>query len=76
MIVVAPSISELQRDLPPRLDWEAFSAAYFPGSRRHDLHAIVAYGAYRRSLVTGERQARQTDAKPVEEWEDEGGASL
>lgn len=76
MIVVAPSISELQRDLPPGLDWEAFSAAYFPGSRRHDLHAIVAYGAYRRSLVAGERQARQTDAKPVEEWEDEGGASL
>jgi hypothetical protein len=76
VIVIAPSITELQRDEPSGLDWEAFSAAYSRGSRRHDLHAIVAYGAYRRSLVTGERQARRTDAMPVEEWEGEGGASL
>jgi hypothetical protein len=76
VIAVDRSITEPQRNEPSGLDWEAFSAAYFPGSRRHDLHAIVAYGAYRRSLVTGERQARQTDAMPVEEWEGEGGASL
>jgi hypothetical protein len=76
VIVVGRSITELQRDVPSGLDWEAFSAMYFPGSRRHDLHAIVAYGAYRRSLVTGKQQGRQTAAVSVEEWEDEGGASL
>jgi hypothetical protein len=76
VIVVDRSITERQRDVPSGLDWEAFAASYFPGSRRHDLRAIVAYGAYRRSLGTGERQARQTDATSVEEWEDEGGASL
>jgi hypothetical protein len=31
------------------LDWHTFSAAYFPGRRRHDLQAVIAYGAYRRS---------------------------
>ena len=31
------------------LDWQAFSAAYFPERRRHDLEALAAYGAYRRS---------------------------
>ena len=34
--------------LPAGLDWSAFTAAYFPGQRRHDLEAVVAYGAYRR----------------------------
>ena len=76
MIVVDRSIAERQDDVSSGLDWEAFSASYFPGSRRHDLQAIVAYGAYRHSLVTGARQSRRTDAMPVEEWEDEGGASL
>jgi hypothetical protein len=30
-----------------KLDWDAFSARYFPGRRRHDLDAIAAYGAYK-----------------------------
>ena len=30
-----------------KLDWDAFSARYFPGGRRHDLDAVAAYGAYR-----------------------------
>jgi hypothetical protein len=34
--------------LPAGLDWSAFAAAYFPGRHRHDLEAVVAYGAYRR----------------------------
>jgi hypothetical protein len=38
------------------LDWQAFSAAYFPGSRRHNLKAIVAYAAYKRSRGAGEEQ--------------------
>jgi hypothetical protein len=28
------------------LDWQRFRAAYLPESRRHDLKAIAAYGAY------------------------------
>jgi hypothetical protein len=36
-----------------RLDWDGFLAAYFPRSRRHDLKAIVAYGAYKRSEAGG-----------------------
>ena len=31
------------------LDWEAFSASFYPGRGRHDLHAIVAYSTYRSS---------------------------
>jgi hypothetical protein len=72
-------------DAPAGLDWHAFSAAYFPGSRRHNLKAIVAYGAYRRSLGAGEQEASEaarlkadaisTETQEVEEWEDEGGAS-
>jgi len=30
-----------------KLDWNAFSARYFPGRRRHDLDAVAAYGAYK-----------------------------
>lgn len=72
-------------DAPAGLDWQAFSAAYFPGSRRHNLKAIVAYGAYKRSLGADEQQpseaarlkadAISTEAQAVDEWEDEGGAS-
>jgi hypothetical protein len=69
------------------LDWEGFSAAYFPGSRRHDLRAITAYGAYKRSrvgfgqLLPEASQSRAAEriamrARAVETWEDEGGASL
>ncbi len=67
------------------LDWEGFVAAYFPESRRHDLEALVAYGAYKRSLVAGNHPAPEAarssadassfEATAVEEWEDEGGAS-
>jgi hypothetical protein len=35
---------EAHRD---QLGWEGFVAAHFPKSRRHNLEAIVAYGAYR-----------------------------
>lgn len=31
------------------LGWEAFSARFYPGRCRHDLHAIVAYSTYRSS---------------------------
>ena len=38
-----------QRSDREQLDWGRFVATYFPGSRRHDLKAIVAYAAYRGS---------------------------
>jgi hypothetical protein len=28
------------------LDWDGFSARYFPGARRHDMEATSAYDAY------------------------------
>jgi hypothetical protein len=67
------------------LDWKSFRSAYFPGSRRHNLEAIVAYGAYKRSIVAGDQQASEparlkADAHAIEAlafdgWEDEGGTT-
>jgi len=61
------------------LDWQGFVDAYFPGSRRHDLGAITAYAAYRRSRLTdgragARREATSTGSAPIDAWEDEGGA--
>lgn len=33
--------------LGEKLDWDAFSARYFPGRKRHDLEAIAAYRAHK-----------------------------
>ena len=65
------------------LDWDGFRDLYYPDSRRHDLEAIVAYGAYRTSpgsqpasgAVHPKGRAISTEALSVDEWEDEGGAS-
>jgi len=70
----------------PDLDWQGFVAAYFPGSRRHDLEAKTAYAAYKRSQVVDEQSATDaarlkdaerisTEATSIEAWEDEGGTS-
>jgi hypothetical protein len=71
---------------PAGLDWQAFSAAYFPGRRRHDLEALTAYGAYRRSRTVGtgssaepggiETRPGARAATALRDWEDEGGATL
>lgn len=76
----------LGENVPSALDWQAFSAAYFPRSRRHDLKAIVAYGEYRRTRAARQQQASaaarfepdaiSSEAASVGTWEDEGGASL
>ena len=68
------------------LDWQAFSAAYFPGHRRHDLEALTAYSVYTRSRVVGtgssavsagiETGQGATGATALRAWEDEGGATL
>jgi hypothetical protein len=68
------------------LDWEHFSAAYFPGSGRHNLKAIAAYGAYKRSRFVDEQSATEAarlkeaermspGASSVDAWQDEGGVA-
>jgi hypothetical protein len=76
------SAIESSTEPPDALDWQAFCAAYFPGRRRHDLAAIIAYSAYRHSLKpasgesthirTSEDHGAEVDA--LRGWEDEGGA--
>ena len=71
--------------VPEGLDWQTFSAAYFPGRRRHDLQALTAYSAYKRSRDTGTRSSAEsggiergrgkTAATALRNWEDEGGAT-
>jgi hypothetical protein len=72
-------------DVPAGLRWQAFSAAYFPGRRRHDLEALTAYGAYRHSRTLDERQSSEATRMKAaqsgeagstgqQDWEDEGGA--
>jgi hypothetical protein len=68
------------------LDWRSFSAAYFPGRRRHDLEALIAYGAYSRSHEVDARcsdesarieaERGQAGSTAVKDWEDEGGAAF
>jgi hypothetical protein len=71
-------------DAPDGLDWQTFTAAYFPKRRRHDFEALTAYGAYRRSRRLDERSlpgadeaegARNggTESRALQTWEDEGG---
>lgn len=58
---------------PRQLDWQAFTARYFPDRHRHDLEALTAYAAYRRAGTppTALSERDQTDA--LDTWEDEGG---
>jgi hypothetical protein len=75
-------VAPIQSDSDRRLDWEAFSARYFPGSRRHDLRAIVSYAAYKRRSGSphGSDKKETADSmvgeRPLETWENEGGAIL
>jgi hypothetical protein len=59
-------------ELPPGLDWAAFSARRFPNGRRHDLEAIAAYFAYKR--VPREAAGKNGAVEEIEAWEDEGGS--
>ena len=48
----APTMTAANGQPPVELDWRAYCARYLPGRRpRHDLEAVVAYGAYRSSGV-------------------------
>ena len=69
--------------VPGGLDWLEFTAAYFPGRRRHDLEALTAYSAYKRSRDAGAGPSAEPagieagrGATAVRRWEDEGGATL
>ena len=72
--------AEGPENAPAGLDWQAFSATYFPGRHRHDLEAITSYGAYRRRVVEkwtshGARVKNEADdTTESTTWEDEGGA--
>ena len=69
---VAPAAAR-SAHLPDGLDWQRFSAAYFPGRRRHDLEALTAYGAYRRSHAVGKRTADKRTAEEPARINAEGG---
>jgi len=73
-------------DVPAGLDWQTFCATFFPGRHRHDLEALTAYGAYKRSEAVDELSSREVtrieDAKnglagstALQGWEDEVGAA-
>jgi hypothetical protein len=59
---------------PNGLDWQAFSSRRFPGGRRHDLKAVVAYFAYKQ-LLRDDAEGENIAAEAVETWEDEGGST-
>jgi hypothetical protein len=81
-----PPAAASSAQVPDGLDWRSFAAASFPGRRRHDLEALTAYSAYRRSRAadTGSSQAPAgietgqdlTGVTSLRNWEDEGGATL
>jgi hypothetical protein len=56
-----------------RLDWQAFTARYFPQRGRHDFEVVKAYEAYRNSPPT-EKPGPTAEAEAVQVWEGEGGA--
>lgn len=71
--------------VPDGLDWLRFSAACFPGRRRHDLEALTAYAGYRRSHAVDARSSAEVapieaglgsaGSTALQDWEDEGGAA-
>lgn len=50
-------------DAPSGLDWQSFSARYFPDRRRHDLDALKAYEAYRNRSRPRPKRARREGAQ-------------
>lgn len=53
----------LATDAAEGLDWDAFSARYVGGRRRHNLEALVAYAGYRKGREWGSNGHPKT-AKP------------
>jgi hypothetical protein len=66
------------------LDWKRFVSTRFPGIRRHNFAALVAYSDHKRSVgkseergsgVTPNAKAPLIEGTSVAEWENEGGAA-
>jgi hypothetical protein len=68
------------------LDWQGFRSRYYPGGRRHDFEALIAYGVYRSSGGVDVRPAGEVArlrgpvlvppaSTATDSWEDEGGAT-
>jgi hypothetical protein len=60
-----------------QLDWQAFTARYFPERGRHDFEVLEAYEAYRNGSPMTERFPSEGGAPSraaLQVWEGEGGA--
>jgi hypothetical protein len=67
------------------LDWAGFRDLYYPESRRHNFAAIVAYGDYKSTSISGPQPAGEAagtkgdatsaESLSLQDWEDEGGMS-
>jgi hypothetical protein len=60
------------------LDWQAFTARYFPERGRHDFKVLKAYEAYRNGSPPTEwvpSGSRAPSAAALQSWEGEGGAT-
>jgi hypothetical protein len=65
LLSIAASAPEVPAaEVGEKLEWDAFSARYFPERRRHDLDAVAAYGAYRQGHDSQSR-GRQTPPRKV-----------
>jgi hypothetical protein len=75
LIVTGPPVDQTD------LNWQEFSSARFRGRGRHDMQALIAYGAYKRSRAVGKPTAEPVERSEnaaeertaVQAWEDEGG---
>ena len=66
-------------------DWQSFSADHYPGRRRHDLEALTAFCASRRSHEADARSSAEpgrigaergrAGSTALQGWEEEGGAA-
>ena len=87
-VVPAPDADGLAQDaiVEHELDWQAFRSRYYPGGRRHDFEALIAYGVYRSSGGVDVRSAGEVErlrgpvlvsprSTATDSWEDEGGAA-
>jgi hypothetical protein len=88
--VPALDVDELAQDATVErdLDWQEFRSRYYPGQRRHDFEALIAYGVYRssggvdvdlRSVGEVARLHEPVTVPPestaTDSWEGEGGAT-
>jgi hypothetical protein len=54
-----PATPTWVREIDPGLEWIEFLTRFFPDRRRHDIEALAAYGAYRKTSTQ-----RSVDHRP------------